>query len=406
MKYEISNKPNIFIIDWDCGVRINIRNTKDTGEKITAEVEVLSTIDNKENKLHLTNINLLMPKDLWILAKSIQRKFPLGIEMWQSILEKTFILAIEFWREGTPVTEIGKLSTIKELNYLIYPLIAEGQPTLIYGEGGSSKSTLALYTALLIHGGINGQGHMIKQGNTLILDWETNFEEVEQKASKLKYGLDLPYNVYPKYRRCILPIKDDIDRIRREVESNHIKYIIVDSVAAACGGAMKDPDQAISMFNSLRTTGCTILLISHVSKTSPDTPFGSVFFYNYARSVWELKRVQEVDSDIVNIALFHRKCNFDKLHNPVGFAITYNKEFIKVEKNVVEEIEELNKALPIPVRLLYLLKEDPFLTTKEISTKLKITQDYARVITNRLCDKKKIYKNVDGLWAILHDTEN
>ncbi|MBT9150620.1 MAG: hypothetical protein DDT40_00792 [candidate division WS2 bacterium] len=406
MKYEISVKPHLFTINWECGVKINIRNIKDAGERITAEVEILSTIDRNNEKLHLTNINLLMPRDLWILSKSIQRKFPLGEEVWQSILEKSFILAIESWREGTPITDIGRLEDIKEVNYLIYPLIAECQPTLIYGEGGSSKSTLALYTALLIHGGLNGHGHIVKQNNALILDWETNVDEIEQKASRLKYGLDLPYNVYPKYRRCILPIKDDIDRIRREVDTHHIKYVVVDSIAAACGGVMKDPDQAIAMFNSLRTTGCTVLLISHVSKQNPDSPFGSVYFYNYARSVWELRRTQDVDSNTVNVALFHRKCNFDKLHKPMGFTITYDKEFIRVEKGEVEEIDKFKKAIPPSSRLLYLLKQKSFLSTKEVSAELEISVDYARVLLNRMQEKNQISKSEDGSWYLVKDNEH
>jgi len=120
------------------------------------------------------------------------------------------------------------------------------------------------------------------------------------------------------YRHCALPLAEDLNEIRRIVLEGDIKLIIVDSLGAACGGDMNSAEVATRFFSAIRQLPVTPLLISHVSKEveKEKTPFGSVYFYNYARNVYQLRKHEEEDE--ITLGLWHKKCNFTKKNPPYG----------------------------------------------------------------------------------------
>ena len=57
-------------------------------------------------------------------------------------------MTLDHYRAGEPILIVGNGDTPISTNYLLYPFLIEKQPTLIYGEGGTGKSYLALFIAL------------------------------------------------------------------------------------------------------------------------------------------------------------------------------------------------------------------------------------------------------------------
>ena len=58
---------------------------------------------------------------------------------------------------------------------------------------------------------------------------------------------------------------------------------------------------------------CGALVLAHIPKTNEQQQeagiYGSVFYKNFARSTWELKKEQEVGADESVLGLFNRKSN-------------------------------------------------------------------------------------------------
>lgn len=117
------------------------------------------------------------------------------------------------------------------------------------------------------------------------------------------------------------------NRVRHVIKDMGVEFLIVDSVAAACGGEPEAAESANRFFLALRSLGLGSLLIAHTTKSgTEDAPFGSVFWRNNARSVWLVKKEQEIDQSTLKIALFNKKANSDRLQAPVAFGVGYGSQ--------------------------------------------------------------------------------
>src|SRR5688572_23072859 len=111
------------------------------------------------------------------------------------------------------------------------------------------------------------------------------------------FGADLPLF---HYLRCERPLRDEIDAIVRFVTANRIQYVIVDSVGFAAGANPESSETAIAYASAVRRLGAGVgsLHLAHVTKLSEDAPdpkypFGSIFWHNFARMTWYVKRTTD-----------------------------------------------------------------------------------------------------------------
>jgi hypothetical protein len=151
-----------------------------------------------------------------------------------------------------------------------------------------------------------------------------------------------------------------------EVSAN---FVIIDSALAACGGDPSSPEVTGQYFRDLRQLNVTSLTLAHNSKnsTGEKTIYGSVFWSNFARSVWELKKNQEMEEDFLDIGLFCRKSNLSRLFSPIGLRFTYSDNKIEVTRQNVKDTA-LADNLPLWVQITGLIKND----TKEVSALAEI----------------------------------
>jgi DNA-directed RNA polymerase specialized sigma24 family protein len=212
----------------------------------------------------------------------------------------------------------------------------------------------------------------------------------------------MPEELSIRYRRCALPLADDLTEIQRAIADGDIGLIVVDSLGAACGGDLNSAEVATRFFSALRQLPVTSLLISHVSKakeTKEKTPYGSVYFYNFARNVFELRRIQEAEQDEINLGVFHRKNNLGKLHYPLGFTIRFEPDKTLFQKQDIRDIPEFLESLSNTARIEALLKRGA-MSVAEIADELDMSAPSARVVVNRLKDKGKVVKVGGNKWGL------
>src|SRR5438552_4697902 len=125
----------------------------------------------------------------------------------------------------------------------------------------------------------------------------------------------------------------DAHQIAAEVAERDIKLLIVDSAAMACGGELSSPEAAINLQRALRKIGCASLVLAHTSKSVQEgqerTAYGTVFFRELARNVWELTKAD--DENPVKLALSQVKNNFGPKHAALGFGLTFSGEQVRVD---------------------------------------------------------------------------
>jgi hypothetical protein len=70
-----------------------------------------------------------------------------------------------------------------------------------------------------------------------------------------------------------------------------------------------------------------------------------------------MRKVQDMDSNVMNVSLLHKKANTGKLQKPLGFRFTFMEDgSITVAKADVRESPELVKGLPTKYQLVSVLR--------------------------------------------------
>ena len=292
---------------------------------------------------------------------------------WKILLQRACSLVLKHHRLGEPIITLTP-SASATVPFLLSPLIYQGHQTLIYAPGGSCKSYLALFFALLAcHGGCHA-GVAGLEASVLYLDWELNAETLGGRLKALQAGHPEFSRHTPFYRRCELPLHQEAHAIAAFVAAHAVKLVIVDSAAMACGAELSSPEAAITLQRALRKVNCASLVLAHTSKSVVEgqerTAFGTVFFRELARTVWELSKADEEHP--VTLALSHTKHNFSTKHPTLGFRLTFSSEQVRVDTEDLANVPALQKKLATPARIRNLLEDGRLRTAKRISDDLDI----------------------------------
>jgi hypothetical protein len=354
-----------------------------------------------------TMVNLISASARASLIKQLQdsddslRSVP-----WQWIVTCITYKVLKNIRQGEPVEEIwpsedsGLTPT-----YLLEPILYLNHPTVIFGDYGSLKSLLALvvaYVAQLPYAD-NPLGLTTSKESAISLfcDYEDDSLSFRKRWAAIQRGFGIEAMMPILYRRMATPVADSIESLGEIKRSENIGLLIVDSLGPAVGGNLNDPEPALRYYEALRKLGVTSLTLAHNSKdplTKKRTIFGSVFFTNLARSVWEAKVEQEVGESEAIMVLKHHKANLSKLHPPLSYKFTFTDNAITITKADLRDTE-LSAELPLPWQIKNLLRRGSF-TEDDIADQLNTSKATISRTLRRMKAKNQVLKLEDKTWAL------
>lgn len=337
---------------------------------VDAEITVKTTRPGYGSHLAHSSINIAKNFGRNDLIKTLTARIK-DID-WSIVVDQICLGSLERIRKGELVDDIDTQQEVQAPEYLIYPFIPKDQPTIFYGDSGTGKSYLVLYLAMstIINkqdcpGGIQSKGKI----TPLILDWETSRDEVAWRLHLLTKG-NGNVDLHLKYRRCAMPLVDDLEQIQETIREVKANFIIMDSLALACGGELNSAEPVIKFYAACRKLKTTILIVAHIGKGTGSTGagvYGSAFFKHYARSVWEIN--SNWQDNVTNIGIVHKKVNNSSLHAPVALKLVFNKD----ENDRLTEVKVTQgQELPGDIssensdKIIDVLREKGPLTSKEI----------------------------------------
>lgn len=167
--------------------------------------------------------------------------------------------------------------------------------------------------------------------NCLFLDYENSKSTFRRRLNRLaKYipGWSSEAEGRIKYlREDMMPVHELRRVLRTYVKDNDIGLLVIDSAVPALGGAPEDSTVVSRFFSSLNSLGVTVLVICHETKAEAHLyPFGSIFFHNLARNIWNVRKEQEDGQSTMRVGLFHTKPNEDKKYPPCGLLYRFDEE--------------------------------------------------------------------------------
>ncbi len=314
-------------------------------------------------------------------------------------------------RKGPPVEEIWPVEgSILAPEYLVQPLLYLNHPTVIFGDYGSLKSTVALLIAFVAQLPYqnNGLGLITKDNpaNTLYLDLEGDSPMFTKRWTALSRGFDIEAQMPILYRRMDTKVADSIDTIQQIVVENKIRFIIIDSLGPAVKGNLNDPEPAMDYNQALRKLGITSLTLAHNSKdplTKQRSIFGSVFFSNLARSIWQCKveGERQPNDDQAVISLKQIKASFSQLYGTLGYSFKFTDNAITVGKTDLKDTG-LAGELPLTWQIKNLLKGGA-LQASEIADLTDRPINTVRVTLSRMKAKNEICNLPDQKWGLAQE---
>jgi len=395
---EIKSIGDTYQLHWqDEHILMNIDHITE-GDAITGEFTVSLNGNQSLQHIYQGRLNMLSVTGKKSFVDALKKRLDLE---WDTIIEQACYKTIKAYRQGEPVVQIGNLPERSKNRYILYPYVMADSMTTIYGYGGSCKSYLAAFIALMIQTGVDCIGFYPIKSNVMILDWEACKEDWDERIKAIRVGMGIQSDELPYYKRCYRTLADDILEIQRETLAHDIKMVIIDSVGMASGISDSFHSSAIQMLRAARSLKLPILLIDHKSKANEI--FGSVYKQNEVRSAFEIVNNQEEGADTVYISVEHTKMNNGPKTKRIGFEIEFigdeNITEVATFKRIdVTNIPELSKNLPLKDRIIGELKHGS-MSVALLSEALEIKEDSLRVILNR--HKDKFIKLSNGNWGLV-----
>lgn len=384
--------------------------------ELHGEVTITTTLPgtrSADGHLHQAHMNISGSDARGRLAKVLKERANTGDSVdWTGILEDFCRHVLGAERDGEAAIRVGTLLRPAKLDYRLDPILASGKPILLFGRGGTGKSTLAAAFAVSVEtGAMVIDGFIPRKANVLYLDWEADRDEVNDRVRGVAMGANLPAGTASiLYRACYGPLYRQVEPIARIVAKEDIGLMVVDSVGLAAGIGSDGGDAsetALKLFGAFRaitTTrpGCSILAIHHISKADagadgkPSNPYGSIYYENLARATYELR----ASGDGHAVGLYNVKPpSYGARLPPMALSIDHDEDGTIRYGRMDALPEELTRSLPLAERIYRLLGDDR-LDPGEIADALDEPPNKVRAVLSRH-NNKLFGKVASGKWEAL-----
>ena len=287
-------------------------------------------------------------------------------DQWQQWIFSACSRVLSEWRKPDRAINLRHVTNTEPIRFLVPHMLQEGEINLLYGDGESAKSLLALLIVICCGTGTRLPWNVTPSSTVkpLILDWETNEITVATRIRRLCNGLgiDIPDLAY---HRMVRPLSDCLPDLKNEIERESFDLILLDSIGFATRGSLVDDGVARGAISDLRALGsATKLVVGHVpasdarAEKGSSRPFGSVWFWNGMRQGWEVRKSEDSSWSVLDVGLFHRKSNDGARLSDIALSIRFDgiNGPIAVSTERLVDIQELADYQRLSTRLREVLK--------------------------------------------------
>lgn len=366
--------------------------------------------------IHRARFNLSSTTARTTLAKTLSARSSTKVD-WTRALEQLCQHILGEERRGEPFERVGRLARRQGTRYLLYPMMPVDEPTLLFADGGTGKSYLAVAIACSVQAGIPilPGFDLRKKGPVLYLDWETSRDEINERVQAVCAGAGIePVEFF--YRRCTTALTDQVEEVAGLIAQEGIALVVADSLGFALGQQSERgsaEETAIRFFTAVRHLKTTVLGIDHLkkedaqSKGGPLKPYGSGYKVNAARSTWSVRKQNDVDGDLI---LENQKLNNGRRAAPVGLRATFEENEDGLTTKVTYspmEVVDTGTALPsINLQTSQQAMVREYLDTirrpagtEEIAQETGLAKERVSTYAGRLVEQGHAYRHSRGVFV-------
>jgi hypothetical protein len=316
---------------------------RDSRDAITAELQAWAG----PTWLGLTRGNLLTSQWRKGFAEQLGRRY--GGCPWLDVLDDACLRVLVEYRTPPEPVVLAKVTPIKRGDqYLVRPLLHDRVPTVLVGDGGVGKSTVALAIAVSVATGLEVLPGVVpvRRGPVLYLDWEDRRDVHGARLQQIAAGLGIDPTEDVIYQEMVAPLPECWEDIQVLANKMGVVLLICDSFGLAAAGEPETGQAALDYFRALHAMGLASLTIAHVAKQDlregEVRPYGSVFVRNSARAVWSLRQ-QEFGSDVL-LEAKHQKSNRGRLHEPLRWRLSWTEDALTIRPLSDEDLAQVAES--------------------------------------------------------------
>jgi hypothetical protein len=324
-KPELRVVGDVYRLAWPCQIEAELDRFSEHDDALSAEVTFRSARPPRAGLLHSARFNLMSTQARTTLARALTKRDE-DLD-WDALVEGMCFVVRERYRTGEPAVDLREDLVRPDRRWLVEPFVEHEGATVIFADGGTGKSLLALAIAVTVSSdtAVLGRRHA-EPRPVLYADWEASALVAQERLDAILAGAEIHERPPILYRRMSASLVESAANLRREVAEQGIGLVIVDSLGAARAGEPESADVTIRMFNAARSLGVPWIGVDHVTKSSGNDatrPFGSTFTHNLARLTWSADKAQEEGEDVLVISLTNRKRNNGRLLPRLGFRLEF-----------------------------------------------------------------------------------
>lgn len=369
--------------EWDKEATIELDRFYDARGDISAEATIYSQVAPSPGLLHHARLNLMSTQARSTLAKQLTTRVKIEKVDWPALLEQLCFIAVDRYRSGEDPIDLRDVNPYAQPAWLLHPYLEYGGPTILFAEGMAGKSVLALWMGVQV---VLGQGK--ESHEVLYLDWETNREVHAERLTAICAGMGIDKLARPpiRYRRMNSSLPQSADAVRKWIAKDKVGLVIIDSLGMAGDGPPEEAATALGLARAINSFEIPTLCIHHKRKGMPggkgeserDRLFGSVYYVNFARLVWEMEGVKDEASSSTDVALVNVKRNNGPLLKRHALHIEFVNKDDRMECATVRKVEMADvpafaSRVPLRDRIMSELKQGA-LSTSDIADELDVSK--------------------------------
>jgi len=432
---------NEWIITWR-GVRLVFRKVHESHGELRAILTVERTDGSRWlNLAGPTTVNLVSIEGQKRTGDALAKRIGASDTNWFDLVSSACTIVHYQWTAPPPAVgaQDAALRSVGPIDWVLPGLILAGETSMLYGDGASAKSMLALLIAICVSLGIElpWGARPTKRLRVAYLDWETNDVTFGRRLRRLCDGLEVPVpsNEDLVYMGTIAGdtnapvlgmLADEVDSLRTYISRERIGLVVADSVGFMLNGKLSDDDVARAAINNLRLLGGSVtrLAVHHVSRDSAlrqgnarVDPFGSIYFRNGARSGFEVRKSEEQSSkNEMHLGLYQHKANDGALGEPFALRVHFIPDgAVRFEKCAMYEAPDLAQRAPLQQQVLEVLQQHGPSDSRKVAYLIGRTdqagQESVRVTLNKLQKSGQVMQVRPGIagqpaiWALTPVTD-
>ena len=294
----------------------NIRKTR-TG--IHARVEIyagphLLGYDLFNVERHPDRVRLANACGIKDCPKDVLRAF---VDNFCSLIWPTWVT------QFAPQEMVPNIDNLKEVQFLLYPYVAEGAGTILFAPPKQGKSYMALLMAQSINQGCS-EIWRSKKKRVLYLNLERSALSLERRLLLVNQALGLP----PETSMAMLNARGKTLAHVTESLNGGYDFVVLDSLSRSGAGSMVEDVVANEVMDTVNGLSDSWLVIAHTPRADSTHTFGSQMFDAAADLMVSLKSVK-LEDGTMGVQLEGQASNDVPVPKSLTYAMTFDKYGLK-----------------------------------------------------------------------------